>query len=79
MYLKMVRKGNKIHKQEKALANLKMFFNERNEAITFIDGYSSMILEAKKRTAEGQTEQDGTGLKMLTPKQMIQRLPIVFA
>ena len=35
-----------------------------------------MILEAKTKTAE---EQGGTGLKILTPKQMIQRLPIVFA
>ena len=78
-YLKMVRKGNKIHKQEKALVNLNMLFNERNEAINFINGYSSMILEAKKRTAEGQTEQGGTGLKILTPKQMIQRLPIALA
>ena len=35
-----------------------------------------MIREAKKRAAENQTE--GTGLKILTPKQMLQRLPIAF-
>ena len=35
-----------------------------------------MILEAKTKTAE---EQGGTGLKILTPKQMIQRLPIALA
>ena len=35
-----------------------------------------MILEAKKRAAEKQKEQEGTGLKILTPKQMLQRLPI---
>ena len=33
-----------------------------------------MIREAKKRAAENQTE--GTGLKILTSKQMLQRLPI---
>ena len=38
-----------------------------------------MILEAKKRAAEEQKEQEGTGLKILTPKQMLQRLPIALA
>ena len=33
-----------------------------------------MIREAKKRAAENQT--GGTGLKILTSKQMLQRLPI---
>ena len=32
-----------------------------------------MILEAKKMTAENQ---EGAGLKIFTPKQMLQRLPI---
>ena len=53
-----------------------MLFNGRNGAINFIEGYGSMILEAKKRTSEEQTKQDGTELKILTPKQMLQRLPI---
>ena len=35
-----------------------------------------MILEAKKKAAE---EQEGKGLKILTPKQMLQRLPIALA
>ena len=35
-----------------------------------------MILEARKKAVE---EQDGTGLKILTPKQMLQRLPITLA
>ena len=35
-----------------------------------------MILEAKKKAAE---EQKGKGLKILTPKQMLQRLPIPIA
>ena len=32
-----------------------------------------MILEAKKMTAENQ---EGAGLKIFTPKQMLPRLPI---
>ena len=35
-----------------------------------------MIPKAKKKPAE---EQGGTGLKILTPKQMLQRLPIALA
>ena len=72
----MIRKGNKAQKQEKTLANLNINFNGRNNAINFIEGYGSLILEAKKRATEEQTEQDGTGLKILTPKQLLQRLPI---
>ena len=75
-YLKMIRKGNKAQKQEKTLANLNIIFNGRNNAINFIEEYVSLILEAKKRAAEEQTEQDGTGLKIVTPKQLLQRLPI---
>ena len=35
-----------------------------------------MILKARKKAAE---EQEGTGLKTLTPKQMLQRLPVALA
>ena len=35
------------------------------------------ILRLKKKAAEDQTK--GTGLKILTPKQMLQRLPIALA
>ena len=72
-YLKIIRTGNKNHEREKTLANLNILFNSWNQAINFIDGYGSMILEARQKAAE---EQSRTGLKMLTPKQMIQRLPI---
>ena len=47
-----------------------MFYKARNEAIKFYDDYSSMMPEAKYRATKG------TGLKILTPKQMLQRLPI---
>ena len=41
--------------------------------------FMMIILEAKKRAAEDQTEQEETGLKTLTPKQMLQRLPIALS
>ena len=67
----MIRKGNKNREQEKTLANLNILFNGRNNAINIIEGYGSTILEAKRKAAEELMEQEGTGLKVLTPKQML--------
>ena len=53
-----------------------MLFNGRNEGIKLYNDYSLTILEAKKRAAE---KQGGRGLKILTPKQILQRLPISLA
>ena len=75
-YFKRMRKEKKTQEQEKTLANLNVLFNGRNDAINFIEGYGSMILEAKRKAAEEPTEQDGTGLKILTLKKILQRLPM---
>ena len=50
-----------------------MLYKARNEAIQFYDDYSLMVSEAKNKATIG------TGLKILTPKQMLQRLPIALA
>ena len=50
-----------------------MLYKERNEAIKFYNDYSSVMSEAKLK------EIKGTGLKILTTKQMLQRLPIALA
>ena len=47
-YLKYIRKGNKNDEQRKALANINVLFNARNNAIKSIEDYGSMILEAKR-------------------------------
>ena len=52
-----------------------MFYDGRNSAIEFIEDYGSMILEAKRLARE----QEGIGLKILTPNQMLKRLPIALA
>ena len=87
-YLKNIRKGNKNAKQKEILANLNMLYNAREEAVKFIEDYGSMILEAKKLARE---DQEGKGanemsrvnaserLKILTPNQMLKRLPIALA
>ena len=50
-----------------------MLYKARNEAIEFYDDYSSMLSEAKNKATKG------TGFKILTPKPMLQRLPIALA
>ena len=74
-YLNAIRRGNKNASQKRTIVNINILFNARDNAIKFIEDYSSMILEAKKLARE----QEGTGLKVLTPNQMLKRLPIALA
>ena len=74
-----MRKRNKNQEQEKTIKIPNMLFNSKNNTINFIEGYSSTILEAKRKASEELKKQDGTGLKILTPKQFLQRLPIALA
>ena len=74
-YLNIMRKGNKNAEQRITLTNINILYSARNNAIKFIEDYGSMILEVKKLARE----QEGTGLKILTPNQMLKRLPIALA
>ena len=51
-----------------------MLCKARNEAINFFDEYSSMVSEAKN-----EAKNESKGLKILTPKQLLLRLPIGLA
>ena len=53
--------------------NNETLYKARNEAIKFYDDYSLIMSEAKIKATKG------IGLKILTPKQMLQRLPIALA
>ena len=78
-YLGEIKKGNNKHKskeQNNTLYNIEMLYKARNQAIKFYDDYSSMS-EAKYKSKQNKTE--GKGLKILTPKQMLQRLAIALA
>ena len=55
-----------------------MLYKARNEAIKFYDDYSLMMSEAKTKSKQNNTTK-GTRLKIFTPKQMLQRLPIALA
>ena len=75
-YIGEMKRGNskKWSKEQKsALFNIEMLYKARNEAITFYDDYSLMLSEAKAKATKG------TGLKILIPKQMLQRLRIALA
>ena len=50
-----------------------MLYKARNEAINFYDDYSSVMSEGKLKGTKA------TELKILTPKEMLQRLPIARA
>ena len=50
-----------------------MLYKARNEATEFYDDYSLMMSEAKAKATKG------TGIKTLTPKQILQRLPTALA
>ena len=54
-----------------------MLYKARNEAIKLYDDYSSLVSEAKNKAKNEATK--GKGLKILTPKQLFQRLPIALA
>ena len=74
-YLNLIRIGNKNDKK-RTLANINVFYNARDNAIQFIRDYGSMILEPREQAL---IEQYGKGLKILTPNQMLKRLPIALA
>ena len=50
-----------------------MLYKARNEAIAFYGDYSLMVYEAKAKATKG------TEVKILTSKQMLQRLPTALA
>ena len=50
-----------------------MLYKARSEALKFYDYYFLMMAEGKTKATKV------TGLKILTPKQMLQRLPIALA
>ena len=53
-----------------------MLYKARNKVIKFFDDYSLMASEAKNKA---KNKISGKGLKILTPKQLVERLPIALA
>ena len=59
------------------IENLNKFYNSRKEVINFFKDYIETLSGANYNAKQNETK--GTGLKILTPKQMLQRLPIALA
>ena len=58
-------------------ANLENFYKSREKVFNFFKGYTKMMLDCNYKAKQDET--NGTGLEILTPKQMLQRLSIALA
>ena len=61
------------------ITNLENFYKSREEVFIFFRDYIKLIFDASYEAKQDETKQDRKGLKILTPKQMLQRLPITLA
>ena len=72
-----IKKGNPNRKSKKnkdVIKNVDNLYDSRQAAINLFIDYADRVSEAKFRSKQERTE-----LKILTPKQMLQRLPIALA
>ena len=72
--------GNPKHKSEMQLyiiRNVKNLYDSRQKIIDLFNNYSKIKSESIYRSKDDQNE--GGGLKILSPKQILQRLPIALA
>ena len=72
--IKKVRRDHLLRESKIARKNIEKLYEVRQVAIDFYDGFTSKASEARH-----QSRKKGEELKILTPKQMFQRLPIALA
>ena len=75
--LSNIKIGKKTPEQKEVINNLEKFYLSREEVINFFRDYIEILSDANYDAKQNKTE--GKGLKILTPKQMLQRLPIALA
>ena len=75
--LRSIHIGKRTPKQKEVINNFEKFCNSREEVIKFFRGYIEMLSDANYDAKQNGTR--GKGLKILTLKQMLQRLPIALA
>ena len=71
--IKRVQKKHLLKESREARTNIENLYNTRNAAIDFFEEFTSRASEARRQAKKG------TGLKTLTPKQILQILPICLA
>ena len=67
----------KTIEQKQTINNLEKFCKSREEVNNFSRDYTENLSDANYNAKQNETK--GKGLKILTPKQMLQRLPIALA
>ena len=75
--LNNIKVGGKNTEQKKVVNNIEKFCKSREEVINFFRDYIEIFSDANYDAKSKATK--GTGLKILTPKQMLQKLPIALA
>ena len=65
---------DKSEEQKKTRDNIKNLYNSREDVVKMFNDYAM-----NKSRNIYDSKQEGTGFKILTPKQMLQRLPISLA
>ena len=75
--LNEVKIGTKTDDQKEVINNLDIFYHSREEVFNFFGDYTGMMFDSSYQAKQDETKQ--TGLKILTSKQMFQRLPIAIA
>ena len=75
--LNNIKIGKKTIQQKETISNLVKFYNSREEVINFFTDCVEILYDANLNAKQNETE--GKGFKILTPKQMLQRLPIALA
>ena len=65
---------DKLEERKNTIDNIKNLYNSREEVVKMFNNYGSNMTRNIY-----DSKQEGTGLKILTPKQMLQRLAIAIA
>ena len=75
--LNNIKIGKKTIEQKETINNLIKFYNSREEIISFFTDYAKMLSDVNYDSKHSKTK--GKALKILTHKQILQRLPIALA
>ena len=75
--LNNIKIGKKTIKQKETINNLEKLYKSREEVINFFRDYIETLSGANYDSKHSETK--GKGLKILTPKQMLQRVPIALS
>ena len=67
----------KTFEQKEVINNIERFYISRQEVFNFFREFTEMLSDANYKYKQNETKV--TGLKIFTPKQILQRLPIALA